>query len=184
MIVIQDYQPGWPAEFEVIRATLTGILGPGARRIDHIGSTAIPGLGAKDVIDIQVTVPSLGPALTAKLVAAGYEHRPAVNRDHVPAGENPDPRLWRKLFFREPAAQRRANVHLRIEGNPNQRYAILFRDYLRAHPHAAKSIELIKREIAKRHAEDEEAYYDIKDPVYDLVWDAAKEWAESTGWKV
>jgi len=75
------------------------------------------------------------------------------------------------------------NVHVRIEGNPNQRYPLLFRDYLRAHPNSARSIELIKREIVKRHAEDVEAYYDIKDPVYDLIWDAAQEWAKQTHWQ-
>ena len=48
---------------------------------------------------------------------------------------------------------------------------------------AAKTVELIKREIAKRHANDLDAYYDIKDPVYDLIWDAALEWSRYTGWK-
>jgi GrpB-like predicted nucleotidyltransferase (UPF0157 family) len=60
----------------------------------------------------------------------------------------------------------------------------LFRDYLRAHPNSAKSIELIKREIAKRHADNIETYYDIKDPVYDLIWDAALDWAKYTNWKI
>jgi GrpB-like predicted nucleotidyltransferase (UPF0157 family) len=91
--------------------------------------------------------------------------------------------LWAKLLFGQPQGRRRANVHVRIEGNPNQRYPLLFRDYLRAHPNSARSIELIKREIVKRHAEDVEAYYDIKDPVYDLIWDAAQEWAKQTHWQ-
>jgi GrpB-like predicted nucleotidyltransferase (UPF0157 family) len=55
---------------------------------------------------------------------------------------------------------------------------LLFRDHLRAHPNSARSIELLKREIVKRHAEDLGAYYDIKAPVYDLIWDA-----KQTGWK-
>ena len=59
---------------------------------------------------------------------------------------------------------------------------MLFRDYLRLHPNSARTIELIKRELAKRHADDADAYYDIKDPVYDLVWDAAQAWAAQTGW--
>jgi GrpB-like predicted nucleotidyltransferase (UPF0157 family) len=90
--------------------------------------------------------------------------------------------LWAKFLFDQPAGQRRANIHVRIDGNPNQQYPLLFRDYLRAHPNSARTVELIKRQLAKYHADDIEAYYDIKDPVYDLIWDAAQEWARRTGW--
>ena len=86
------------------------------------------------------------------------------------------------FFFNQPAGQRRANIHVRVAGNPNQRYPLLFRDYLRAHPNSARTVELIKRQIARYHADDVEAYYDIKDPVYDLIWDAAQDWARFTGW--
>jgi GrpB-like predicted nucleotidyltransferase (UPF0157 family) len=183
MIIIHDYKPIWPQEFEAIRASLMEILGTLALRIDHIGSTSVPGLGAKDVIDIQITVSALTPEVRQTLIDAGYEYRPDHAQDHVPLGEDDDPRLWAKFVFEQPPGQRRSNVHIRIAGSPNQRYALLFRDYLRAHPHAARSIELIKREIAKRHAEDLEAYYDIKDPVYDLIWEAALEWSAYIGWR-
>jgi GrpB-like predicted nucleotidyltransferase (UPF0157 family) len=183
MIVIQDYNPAWPQEFEVIRAELQEILGPRIIRIDHIGSTSVPGLGAKDVIDVQVTVQELSPKIIQKMVNAAYEHWGNIASDHVPLGEDEDPKLWEKLFFNQPSGQRRANIHVRVDGNPNQPYPLLFRDYLRAHPNSARSVELIKREIAKRHADDIETYYDIKDPVYDLVWDAALDWAKYTNWK-
>jgi GrpB-like predicted nucleotidyltransferase (UPF0157 family) len=98
-------------------------------------------------------------------------------------GEDASPQLWQKFIFTQPEGQRRANIHVRVMGNPNQRYPLLFRDYLCAHPKSAQSIELIKREIAKRHADDVEAYYDIKDPVYDLIWDAALDWSHHTNWK-
>ena len=176
-IVIQDYNPAWPLAFEAIQIALAKVLGPLALRIDHIGSTSVPGLGAKDVIDIQITVQELTSEIRQRLVVAGYEYCEAYTHDHVPLGEDDDPSLWAKLVFSEPMGQRRANVHVRIDGNPNQRYALVFRDYLRAHPNSARSIELIKREIAKRHAEDVDAYYDIKDPVYDLIWDAASDWS-------
>lgn len=169
MIVIKDYNPAWPVEFEVIRRSLLETLGPLALRIDHIGSTAVPGLGAKDVIDVQITVASLTPEVRQMLVEAGYEHCEAITQDHVPLGEDTDRALWAKFLFTQPQGRRRVNVHVRIEGNPNQRYPLLFRDYLRAHPKSARSIELIKREIAKRHAEDVEAYYDIKDPAAGVV---------------
>ena len=183
MIIINDYNPTWPQEFEAIRSSLLKILGPVAVRIDHIGSTSVPGLGAKDVIDIQVTVRELTPEIRPRLIEAGYEYWEAITHDHVPRGEDDDPKLWAKLLFNQPTGQRRANVHVRIDGNPNQRYALLFRDYLRAHPNSARSIELIKREIVKRHAEDLDAYYDIKDSVYDLIWDAALDWSRQTNWK-
>jgi GrpB-like predicted nucleotidyltransferase (UPF0157 family) len=183
LIVIQSYKPEWTREFESIRAALHDILGSCAIRIDHIGSTSVPGLGAKDVIDIQVTVQELSPKIIQKMVNAGYEHRDNLTRDHVPLGEDEDPKLWEKLFFNQPQGQRRTNIHVRVDGNPNQCYPLLFRDYLRAHPNSAKSIELIKHEIAKRHADDIEAYYAIKDPVYDLIWDAALDWAKYTNWK-
>jgi GrpB-like predicted nucleotidyltransferase (UPF0157 family) len=152
-----------------------------ALRIDHIGSTSVPGLGAKDVIDIQITVSALTPEVRRTLIDAGYQYRPNHVRDHVPLGEDDDPRLWAKFMFEQPLGQRRSNMHVRIAGNPNQRYALLFRDYLRTHPHSARSVELIKRELVKRHAEDEDTYYDIKDPVYDLIWNAAQDWARQTG---
>ena len=95
----------------------------------------------------------------------------------MPLGEDDDPRLWAKFFFHQPSGQRHANIHVRAAGNPNQRYPLLFRDYLRAHPNSARTVELIKRQLARYHADDVEAYYDIKDPVYDLIWDAAQEWA-------
>jgi len=183
LIVIQSYKPEWTQEFESIQAALQDVLGPRIIRIDHIGSTSVTGLGAKDVIDVQITVQELNPKIVQKMVNAGYEHWGNITHDHVPLGENEDPKLWEKLFFNQPQGQRRANIHVRADGNPNQRYPLLFRDYLRAHPNSARSIELIKREIAKRHAEDIEAYYDIKDPVYDLIWDAALDWAKYSNWK-
>jgi GrpB-like predicted nucleotidyltransferase (UPF0157 family) len=184
VIVIDEYKPTWRGEFETIRASLSGVLPSLALRIDHIGSTSVPGLGAKDVIDVQITVRTLEPQIVHKLVAAGYHYLPDVTRDHLPPGEPDNPDLWAKLFFREPSGQRRAHIHVRIDGNPNQRYTLLFRDYLRAHPHSARTIEVIKRQLAKYHADDIDAYYEIKDPVYDLVWRAAQDWATETGWTV
>ncbi len=74
MIVINTYNPAWPVEFEVVRRSLLETLGLLALRIDHIGSTAVPGLGAKDVIDVQITVALLTPEVKQSLIAAGYEH--------------------------------------------------------------------------------------------------------------
>ena len=177
MTVIEPYDPAWPDAFAALAARLRSALGDLALRVDHIGSTSVPGLAAKDIVDIQVTVHDLAPGVVDRLSAAGFVHVPAHALDHVPAGEDPDPARWAKLFFRSPVGQRACHVHVRLEGNPNQRYALLFRDYLRANPDAARSVEDVKRELARRFPTDEDAYYDIKDPVYDLVWQAARLWS-------
>ncbi|NEQ53283.1 MAG: GrpB family protein [Leptolyngbya sp. SIO3F4] len=179
-IVIHTYKPSWPQEFEVIKNSLSTILDSLAIQIDHIGSTSVPGLGAKNIIDIQVTVEALTPEVPEKLIAAGYHYYPDITHDHVPLGADKDPNLWKKQLFRTPPNQRQANIHVRVFNNLNQQYALLFRDYLRSHPNSAKSVELIKRQLAKYHGNDIDAYYDIKDPVYDLLWEAALEWATYT----
>ena len=75
-----------------------------------------------------------------------------------------------------------ANVHIRVQGRFNQRYPLLCRDYLRAHPLAAAAYGTIKQNLAARFPHDAEAYYDIKDPVFDLIMAAAEDWARATGW--
>lgn len=175
-IAIAPYNPAWPAEFEAVRAGLQAALGDLAVRIDHIGSTSVPGLGAKDIIDIQVTVAALSEAVRSRLVTAGYDYHDGVHDDHVPAGEDPTPERWVKFLFCERPGERRANIHVRVLGNPNQRYALLFRDYLRAHPDAAQTVERVKRALARLHPHDIDAYLDVKDPVYDLIWIAARAW--------
>jgi GrpB-like predicted nucleotidyltransferase (UPF0157 family) len=183
MLEIVPYNPAWPLEFQRLRDSLAAALGALALRIDHIGSTAVPGLGAKDILDVQVTVLALAPEIVERLSAAGYEYRPDITCDHVPAGAEPAPELWTKLYFTHIPGQRAAHIHVRAAGRPHQLYPLLFRDYLRAHPHSAATVERIKRALVKYHTDDVDAYYDIKDPVYDLIWEAAREWAETTGWE-
>ena len=78
----------------------------------------------------------------------------------------------------------RGFLHVRVLGRPNQRYALLFRDYLRSHPEAAAAYAAVKRCLATRHAADIRAYVDIKDPVCDVIMSAAEEWAKVTSWQV
>src|SRR5262245_10976843 len=98
MIVIDACNPAWPTEFERLRSSLQTILAGLATRIDHIGSTSVPGLGAKDVIDIQVTVRELGPDITRRLLEAGYTQCEGITHDHMPCGEDDTPAMWAKLF--------------------------------------------------------------------------------------
>lgn len=178
MVVISPYRDDWPAAFEAVKRRLAGVLGDRALRIDHVGSTSVPGLDAKNVIDVQVTVRSLADA--DPLAEVGYRVFRGV-RDHVPAGAPDDDREWTKRLFNEPDGERRANIHVREAGRANQRYALLFRDYLRAHPSAAEAYGRLKRALAQEVA-DLDAYTDVKDPACDLIWVAAEDWAAATGW--
>jgi GrpB-like predicted nucleotidyltransferase (UPF0157 family) len=182
-IVIVPYRPGWPAEFHALAAPLRAELGDLALRIDHIGSTAVPGLAAKDRIDLQVTVRALEPPVEQAIRRAGFERVGRINRDHLPPGFPEDrPQDWVKWFFNPLPGARPANLHVRLEGRPNQRYPLLFRDYLRAHPAAAEAYAQIKIALAERHPDDMDAYYAVKDPVCDLIIGAAELWAASQGW--
>jgi GrpB-like predicted nucleotidyltransferase (UPF0157 family) len=178
VVVISPYRDDWPAAFAAVERRLAAILGDRALRIDHVGSTSVPGLDAKNVIDVQVTVRALADADV--LAGAGYRVFPAA-RDHVPPGAADDEREWSKRFFNEPEGERRINIHVRETGRANQRYALLFRDYLRVHPAAAEAYARLKRALAKEVA-DLETYTDVKDPACDLIWAAAEDWAAATAW--
>ena len=163
---------------------LRNILGELALRIDHIGSTSVPGLAAKDVIDIQITADRLSRNLESAMSLAGFQRLPNITSDHLPPGKDADAHEWEKWFFQPASASRRVNVHVRLPGRVNQRYAILFRDYLRAFPAIAQGYGQVKDAIVKYHPEqDMEAYYDIKDPVCDVIHAGAEQWAVATNWQ-
>ncbi len=187
LIEIAPYDEGWPAEFRRIAAPLRAALGHAALRVDHIGSTSVPGLAAKNVVDIQVTVEALDDdkdKCIAALTALGYRLVGRAARDHVPPGWPDDPAEWRKLLFTQPEGMRRVNLHVREAGRANQRYALLFRDYLRVDGTARGAYRQIKEALARLHPDDPEAYYDVKDPACDLIISAAELWAASTGYEL
>jgi GrpB-like predicted nucleotidyltransferase (UPF0157 family) len=150
-VVLTGWRPEWAAESEVLADGLRAALGPTAIRIDHIGSTSVPGLMAKDVVDLQVIVASLdrGP-ITEALTGAHFVHKYAEwnLHDHIPAGWVGDTEAWAKLVFATPPGFRLGNVHIRVRGSPNERYALLFRDFLRADPAACEAWARFKRELA------------------------------------
>jgi len=183
---IVGYRESWPAEFEAIRERLSVTLGQVAVRIEHIGSTAVPGLAAKDVIDLQVTVADLDPAvLVPAILAAGFVSSASGPHgvDHQPAGSNSTKaKDWAKLLFHAPSNSRRVNIHVRVTGRANERYARLFRDYLRNHATEATTYSEFKQRLAMLDIETA-TYADIKDPVCDLVMVAAELWAARVGWR-
>ena len=186
MITIVAYDTSWPEAFIAVAQPLRTALGELALRIDHIGSTSVPGLAAKNIIDVQVTLKdfSCTPQLVSALGSLGYTLIPHITSDHLPPLFKGSETDWEKLMFRPPANQRRTHLHVRALGRPNQRYPLLFRDYLRAHPVASAAYAQIKTSLSQRHPDDVDFYYDIKDPLCDIVVDAAEDWAQATGWQM
>ncbi len=182
-VEITPYKSEWKTEFEQIAAFLRQVMGNLALRIDHIGSTAVPGLDAKDIIDIQVTVKALDQNVLNALTAAGFVHRADVSGDHLPPGRDQEEADWQKWLFKPPPGWRAVNLHVRIAGAPNQRYPLLFRDFLRSHPLFVQAYARLKWSLAP-YMPDRHTYADVKDPAVDLIFLAAEEWAAQTGWQI
>ena len=182
MVEIVPYKTSWPSEFQEIALVLRRGLGELALRIDHVGSTSVPGLAAKDIIDLQITVASLDDQVISAMTDLGYIKPQGIWRDHQPPNFSGSEAEWMKLFFQPPPGQRRTNTHMRLQGRANQRFALLFRDYLRAHPATADAYAELKRRLAQNLA-DPQMYPEVKDPAVDLIYLAAEDWAAATKWQ-
>jgi dephospho-CoA kinase len=172
------YDPTWPDQAQRIVKRIETACGSKALRVDHIGSTAVEGMEAKDVIDIQVTVASLEMAdeIADALADAGYPHVEHITTDMAHTDEAA---LWRKRLHCAADPGRPANVHVRIDGWPGQRFALLFTDWLRANPGVREDYLAAKR--AALSAQDD--YAAAKEPWFLDAYGRAIEWAESTGWQ-
>src|SRR5262249_31899357 len=152
-------------------ARLRSALGEQAVLIEHIGSTSIPGMAAKDVIDLQVSTLDLEAAAQAfdgPLAALGFTRVP-YTRDHVPAGWPDDPDRWvKRLWSRDKHPEGDVNLHVRVSGSPNERFALLFRDWFRDHQEAVPAYGGFKRSLAAM-SDGIVSYTDTKDYVVDLV---------------
>lgn len=172
VVHISSYDPRWPKRASVLVAQLHDVLGPDALRVEHIGSTAIPLLDAKDILDVQVSVDDLNAAVERfdqPLTKMGFERWLGDARDHVPAGRTDDPALWVKRFwYRRSHPEGDVNLHVRLVGSANERLALAFRDWMRAHPEAVPPYASFKRALAAA-APDVDWYSDLKDPVVDLI---------------
>ncbi|MYR60469.1 GrpB family protein [Streptomyces sp. SID625] len=167
-------------DFEQLAGVLREALGGHALAVDHVGSTSVPGLAAKDCVDIQVRVGAVdADRQTALLAAIGLRRRPEPwNRTEVSGGQE-----CHKLVFAPPVGARRCNVHLREAGGPNVRFALFFRDYLRADDTARRSWEAFKRRLA-RSVPDLADHGQIKAPATEVLMGAAELWAAEAGWRV
>ena len=142
-IAVTDYDPTWPEMFEQDRAVISGALGATARGIEHVGSTAVPGLAAKPIIDILMGVDEGDlDRIIEPLQRIGYEYNPDWEIS-----------MPRRRYFRRQHADGRNTHHLHavpIGGEFWTRH-LRFRDYLRANPSKAEEYAVLKREIARQH---------------------------------
>lgn len=177
-VVVHDYRSDWPGDFARLNDQLTIVLEPFRPLIQHVGSTAVPGLAAKDCIDVQVLVDSVSdPGLVAGLEGAGFRRRPELwNSTEVTYG-----RPYEKLVFAPAIGARPCNVHVR-ERNAAARYALLFRDFLRADECARTSWGAFKQRLA-RTVTDIYDYGQIKAPAIEVLMLGAERWAAETGWE-
>ena len=189
--------PTWPDQARRIVARLQTACGRKALRVDHIGSTAapeFPDFQAKDVIDIQITVESLAVAdeLAEPLLSAGYPRIDHITEDSVKTDarstdgrydHNDDPALWHKRIHASADPGRPTNVHIRVDGWPNQQFALLFVDWLAASPDVRADYLAVKRGAEKRGQGDTALYVAAKEPWFLDAYRRAWKWADSTGWQ-
>ena len=170
-IELVEYDPSWPARFGEIRGRLAAGLGDVAGRIDHVGSTAVPGLAAKPVVDIQVSVADVedDAEFRAPIEAQGFVLRFVEPGHRYFRPPPPLPRLWQ--------------VHVCSLGSKWERDHLLFRDYLRAHPERADAYAELKWRLAAEHHQDRIAYTDAKGPFIEETLALAEEWARDVGWR-
>lgn len=177
-IEIVPPRPGWADDFAALKPAVMRAAPAGAY-VHHIGSPAL-GIAAKDVIDLQVTVDDLDRVADAAFEREGFTCVSGL-ADHCPPGLVLPERELKKRFYR--SRGRAAKVHVRERGRFNQRFALVCRDFLRAHPVAANAYAQIKQRLAARFPADADAYYEIKDPVFDIIVEGANAWAQATGWQ-
>jgi GrpB-like predicted nucleotidyltransferase (UPF0157 family) len=171
-IVLVPYDPRWPVRFRELASPIRGAMGSVAVRIDHIGSTAIPTMCAKPVIDIQVSVESLEPfsRIREPLESLGFRWR-SHNSDRT------------KRYFREAEGAPRTHIHVRVLGSWQQLLPLLFRDYLRVSREDRDAYGRVKLALAEEFRDNRIRYVDGKDPIIWEILRRATKWVQATGWE-
>lgn len=169
---VVPYDPRWPQRYEVWRDRLAALLGPVARRIEHVGSTSVPGLAAKPIVDVQVSVANMADEdhYVSACEAAGLQ---LLFRDDE-----------HRYFQPPPGRSREVHVHVCQQGSEWERLHLLFRDYLRASASAREVYAEAKREASRLWADQSAAYTDAKSDVILDTLDQAESWAGAVGWIV
>lgn len=150
-LIIQDYDLRWPQLFETLRSRIETVIPGMAATIEHVGSTAVPGLAAKPIIDLDVLLISATDLtlVIAKLASVGYEHRGDLG-------------IAGREAFRTPPNDLPHHLYVCPSSSPEYSRHISFRDYLRTHPADASSYASLKRELVQNFGDDREAYTQAK----------------------
>ena len=169
-VIITDYDPQWPVLFEEERDKILSVVGHIIVAIEHIGSTAVPGLGAKPIIDIMVAVRRLVDARECiePLKSVGYEYMPEYE------AEMPE----RRYFHKGSPGGRTCHLHMVELARDFWERHLLFRDYLRTHPDVSRQYCRLKKELAAKYGSDRAAYTEAKTQFIRSVEDQAR--AEKT----
>lgn len=180
-LVLSDPDPRWADTGRRLAARVSHALGDRLMRVDHVGSTAVPGLLAKDVIDLQVGVRSLAdaddPEFLEALARAGFPRVAGTDHDNPKGGEL----TWPKRFHGSCDPGRVAHVHIREMGSPGWIWALRFRDWMRADEAARSEYAAVKVRIAGE-VERADDYTAAKEPWFDSIHDRVGEWVEHTDW--
>lgn len=175
--------PAWSAAGQRLCARVAAAAGEHSRGVAHTGSTAVPGLPARNIIDLQLGVESMAEADAVReaLEDAGFPFHPKVDHDNPkPPGSVP----WPKRFHVSADPGRLVHLHVREVGSPAWRYALLFRDWLRADAVACAEYLAVKRAAEARFGGDPDAtrYVEANEPWFDAALPRAEAWAASSAW--
>jgi GrpB-like predicted nucleotidyltransferase (UPF0157 family) len=154
-VEIVEYNPEWTRLYEEERELIQKVIGRVAVAIEHIGSTAVPGLGAKPTIDIMVAVPRISDAekCMEPLSSIGYEYQPEQE------ASMPERRFFRKG---QPLKEQHYHLHMIEKKSDFWKQHLLFRDYLRTHPKTAQQYYKLKKELASKYGSNREGYTEAK----------------------
>jgi len=150
-ILVIDYDPAWPGLFRELCARILPVVEDFALSVEHVGSTSVPGLAAKPIIDMSIVIPVEDdvPLAITRLATIGYTHRGNLGVEGREA-------------FAHPAGLPSHHLYVSPQGSPGLRNHLALRDYLRSHPEAAREYGELKRELARRFPRDIDAYVDGK----------------------
>jgi GrpB-like predicted nucleotidyltransferase (UPF0157 family) len=167
-VIVVPHNPNWKQQYTIEARRLTGVLGPEVVETYHIGSTAIPGILAKPIIDIMIAVWNIAriDQYNDALAKLGYD---AKGEKGIPG---------RRFFARGNPALRSHHVHIFQTGHPDIERHLIFRDYLIAHPEEAHAYAHLKDQLAQRFPEDRESYTNGKGDFINEMNRRARAWHE------